>query len=194
MSNYREHSLLNEKQVVQKGLSVNYGDTVTEKDRLYTMSKEITFDSRSRNAVHFPNANNYTTEMHITSKGLIRFEVKNVVIPVPAAVSERMAYLRMSVGSKNFERGHVALDNFWYTVAIPLISKDGLTNIALKIGDGDNRAMYHFVPKHNIGREMNFSLWVWDATTATYVKMPFANSATDPVENYQVTVDFVAFD
>lgn len=197
MSNYQEHSLLHEKQVVQKALSTNDGHTVTEKDRLYTAGHEMTIDSRDRDAARYPNANSFTLNTPRIQKGIIRFEIKNLVLPLGTGVgrktAEHVAYLRISGHGQQFERGFTT-DNFWYTLALPLTNADEAGQVSLKVADGDNRAMYHFIPKHNIGNQLTMSLWVRDVANGTYVGYPFAADAADPAENYLATLEFLAFE
>lgn len=167
-------------------LSESYNEAVHEKStRGYTKSHEILIDSRARDVAMFPNANSFQINFPMNISNVMRIEILDIVFPVPAAITERIGYVRITIGSHNIERGMETRKNFWYTIAIPLHNVDADDFISYNYNDAKTRVLYHFLPMaKNFGNTIKFEVYVWNNATNDFYLMPWVSSGTDPTNNY----------
>jgi hypothetical protein len=172
-----------------------FHEPIWQKTQLgWSQSTPITLDTRGRVDAAVNTAANCM--INLTSFGekeeVVMIEVTQAVIPIPMAVTATMAYLRLSFGATDIERGAVEPYNAWYTEAIPLTPMGTNRVINLREVMQDARTLrYYNKAMGKLKSPVKLRLFTLD-TAGQPVDIPYVADQL-VANNYTVTVEVHTF-
>jgi hypothetical protein len=123
---------------------------------------------------------------------VVLVEVTQAVIPVPAATTATVAYLRLSFGQVDIERGAVEPWNIWYTEIVPLRTIDLNRVINLREAmQGLRTLKFYNPPLLSLGTTVTMRLFTIDAA-GQIVDLPYVADLL-PANNFSVVVEVNTF-
>ncbi len=162
-------------------------------ERGWTQSTPFTLDTRGRTdpagtaASCTISCNSFTEKEEV-----VMIELTQMIFPVPAAVTEQTAYLRVTFGNNDIERGVVEPYNAWYTEAIPLSPMSATRIVNLRDVMQDARTLRYF-NKGLMSVEPIVTLRLFTLDTAGQpVDFPYAANLL-PANNFTATIEMHTF-